>query len=59
MISLDTGVDDIDINAIPGTVIIDIRVIQSKRVLRLHGFTVTDPLQTPRRVGPSPAAKLA
>jgi hypothetical protein len=44
MISLDASVDDIDVNTTPGTVIVDIRVRQSKVVFRLHGFAVTDPL---------------
>ena len=52
MINLDTGVDDVDINAISGTLVIDVRVRQGKLVLRFDGFTVTDPLQAPRCVGP-------
>ena len=44
MIDLDTSVDDIDINAIPSAIVIDVRVRQSERIFRGHGFTVADPL---------------
>lgn len=52
MVSLDTSVDDIDINAMPSAVIIVVRVCQSQVVFWFDGFTVTDPLQAPRCVGP-------
>lgn len=54
MIGLDAGVDDIDINAVPGAVVIDVGVCQSNVVFWFDGFTVTDSLQAPRCVGPDP-----
>ena len=51
MVDLYTSVDDVDVNASPSTVV-NVRVRQCKVVFWGYGFAVTDPLQTPRRVGP-------
>ena len=59
MVDLNASVNDIGINAVTGAVVIDIGVSQSKLVFRLDGFTVTDPLQAPRRVGPNLTEKVS
>ena len=53
MIGLNASIDDIGINAASSAVVINVRVRQSKGIFRGHGFTVTDSLQAPRRVGPN------
>jgi len=53
MIDLYTGIDDIDVNATSSAIVVNVRIRQSKGIFRGHGFTVTDPLQAPRRVGPN------
>ena len=53
MVDLYTSVNDIDVNATSSAVVVNVRVRQSNGIFRGHGFTVADPLQTPRCVSPN------
>jgi len=53
MIDLNASIDDIDVNTTSSAIVINVLVRQSEGIFRGHGFTVTDPLQAPWRVGPN------
>ena len=52
MIDLYASVENIDINASPGTVVEDVCEIQGGGVFRVDTFAAANPLQPPRCVSP-------